>query len=109
MKAEKGIFTPKQISTLLAAAPDEEWRALIALGYFTGGRLIDLARLTWGSVERQKQTLCFKQKKTGGIVLIPDSPQAVALLKKAAPRCWSGPLFCAGSQKRAGLAKAVCR
>jgi site-specific recombinase XerD len=31
--AEKGTFTPAEISQLLAAAPCAEWRALIALGY----------------------------------------------------------------------------
>ena len=93
VKAEKGIFTPKQISELLAAAPDAEWRALIALGYFTGGRLLDLARLTWGSVDRAKQTLCFKQKKTGGTVLIPIHPELWRYLKKLPPGVGQAPIL----------------
>ena len=69
--AEKGTFTPEQIARLLAAATDDEWRALISLGYFTGGRLIDLARLTWTAWDREANTLSFKQKKTGGLVVLP--------------------------------------
>ena len=70
--AEKGTFTPEQIARLLAAAAtDDEWRALISLGYFTGGRLIDLARLTWAAWNREASTLSFKQKKTGGMVVLP--------------------------------------
>jgi site-specific recombinase XerD len=34
-RSVKGTFTPEQISKLVAAAPDDEWRALITLGYFT--------------------------------------------------------------------------
>ncbi|HEY2123356.1 MAG TPA: tyrosine-type recombinase/integrase [Chthoniobacterales bacterium] len=93
VKAEKGIFSPLQISLLLKAAPDEEWRALIALGYFTGGRLLDLARLTWGSVDRAKQTLGFKQKKTGGAVLIPIHPELWRYLKKLPPGVGQAPLL----------------
>jgi integrase/recombinase XerD len=69
--AVKGVFTPAQISQLLAAAPDAEWQALIALGFFTGGRLLDLSRLTWSAYDRDAQTLTFKQKKTGAVVLLP--------------------------------------
>jgi len=70
-RSEKGCFTPEQVSSLIAAAPDDEWRVLIALGFYSGGRLKDLSRLTWGAWDREKQTLTFTQKKTGGVVLIP--------------------------------------
>ena len=74
-RSEKGTFTPEQISKLVAAAPDDEWRALIMLGYFTGGRLKDLSRLPWSAYDRQKQTLSFTQRKTGGKVEIPVHPE----------------------------------
>jgi integrase len=69
--AEKGIFTPDQIERLLAAAPSAEWRLLIALGYYTGGRLMDLSRLTWGAIDREARTISFVQKKTSAPLLIP--------------------------------------
>jgi integrase len=80
--AEKGIFTPEQIVRLLKAAPSDEWRALIALGYYTGGRLMDLARLTWGAVDRTQNTIGFKQKKTGGDVVVPIHPELGRYLDK---------------------------
>jgi integrase len=73
--SEKGIFTPAQIIQLLAAAPDEEWRALIALGYWSGGRITDLARLSWDKIDFEQGTLSFHQKKTGGEVLVPIHPE----------------------------------
>jgi integrase len=81
--AVKGVFTPEQIAQLLAAAPDDEWRALIALGYFTGGRLIDLSRLTWGAWERgEENAISFNQKKTGGGVTIPVHPELARYLNQ---------------------------
>jgi integrase len=78
--AVKGVFTPQQIAQLLAAAPDDEWRALIALGFFTGGRLIDLSRLSWGAWDRGQDAISFKQKKTGGTVMIPVHPELARYL-----------------------------
>ena len=69
--AEKGTFSAGQVAQLIAAAPDAEWRALIALGFFTGGRLIDLSRLPWGAWDRAENAITFKQKKTGATVMIP--------------------------------------
>ena len=78
--AVKGCFTPQQIAQLLAAAPDDEWRALVALGFFTGGRLIDLSRLPWSAWDREQNVIRFKQRKTGGAVMIPVHPGLVGYL-----------------------------
>ena len=78
--AVKGCFTPQQIAQLLAAAPDDEWRALVALGYYTGGRLIDLSRLPWSAWNREQNAISFKQRKTGGAVMIPVHPGLVRYL-----------------------------
>jgi site-specific recombinase XerD len=80
VSAVKGTFSIEQIQALIAAAPDTEWRALIALGYYTAGRLMDLSRLTWGSVDRQAQTIAFVQKKTGQAVLVPIHPSLAGYL-----------------------------
>jgi integrase len=79
--AEKGTFAAEQIARLLTAATDDEWRALILLGYFTGGRLIDLARLTWAAWDREANTLGFKQK-TGGLVVLPVHPELAQHLQR---------------------------
>ena len=80
-RAEKGTFTPEQILKLLAALPaGDEWRTMILLGYYTGGRLKDLATLKWGNIDLDEASLCFIQKKTahrtGGAKLkIPLHPE----------------------------------
>jgi integrase len=57
-------FTADEVRRLLAAAPDEEWRGLILLGLYTGGRIGDLSHLCWRNVDLEKGTLCFKPEKT---------------------------------------------
>jgi integrase len=91
--AEKGIFTLTQISQLLAAAPDDEWRALIALGYYTGGRLGDLSRLTWAAIDQKQNTISFRQKKTGGDVLVPIHPELGHYLSKLPRGIGKAPLL----------------
>ncbi|MBV9674078.1 MAG: tyrosine-type recombinase/integrase, partial [Verrucomicrobia bacterium] len=70
-----------------------EWRALIALGYYTGGRLMDLARLTWAAIDRQKQAITFQQKKTGGVVVIPIHPELARYLDTLKPGIGRAPLL----------------
>src|SRR5258708_28776699 len=78
--AEKGSFTPEQILKLLAALPaGDEWRTMILLGYYTGGRRKDLATLKWGNIDLDEPSLCFIQKKTahrtpGATFKIPVHP-----------------------------------
>jgi integrase len=68
--AKKGVFSPEQIQQLLEVA-EGDWRGLILSGYFTGGRLVDLARLTWGDINLAEKTITFVQRKTGSSVQIP--------------------------------------
>ena len=68
--AKKGVFSPEQIRHLLEAA-EGDWKGLILSGYFTGGRLADLARLTWGDIDLSEKTITFVQRKTGSSVQIP--------------------------------------
>jgi integrase len=113
VSAEKGTFTPKQIQALLVAAPDVEWRTLIALGYYTAGRLMDLSRLSWAAVDRQAGTIAFVQKKTGRAVLIPIHPALESYLKLLRPGIGKAPLFPTLSQKsgtgKSGLSMAFGR
>jgi integrase len=67
--AKKGVFGPEQIRHLLEEA-EGDWKGLILSGYFTGGRLADLARLTWGDIDLSEKTITFVQRKTGSSVQI---------------------------------------
>jgi integrase len=68
--ATKQVFTLEQIQALLSVASDE-WYGLILCGFLTGGRLSDLAKLEWSSVDLDKECITFQQSKTGRMVQIP--------------------------------------
>jgi len=68
--AKKGVFRPEQIQRLLDVT-EGDWKGLILCGYFTGGRLVDLARLTWDDIDLSEKTITFVQTKTGASVQIP--------------------------------------
>ena len=64
--AEKGVFTPEHVRKLLETEKGSDWEGLILAGFYTGGRLMDLARLKWSNVDLTEKTLTFWQKKTEG-------------------------------------------
>jgi integrase len=66
-------FTPPEIKRLLSVAT-AEWRSLILFGLYTGQRLGDLARLTWGNLDLQLDTLRLTTSKTGRQQIIPIAP-----------------------------------
>jgi len=43
---EREVFSLDEIYQLIAAAPNEDWQTLILVGFYTGARLSDCARLT---------------------------------------------------------------
>lgn len=71
---EKGVFTPEQIRLLVDSA-EGNWKGLILAGYYTGARLLDLVRLTWGQVDLDERSITFVQKKTGAKIKIPIHPE----------------------------------
>jgi len=48
---------------------------MILTGYFTGARLVDLARLVWRDIDLSKRIIAFVQRKTGSSVQIPIHPE----------------------------------
>jgi integrase len=66
-KVDKGVFLPQQVAKLIESAKGD-WKGLIISAYYTGGRLSDLARLTWSNVDlsQNKKVIRFMQKKTKG-------------------------------------------
>jgi integrase len=62
-----------QIEALLSVA-EGDWFGLVLAGFFTGGRLSDLAKLQWTSVDLEKGVIIFTQSKTQREVQIPIHP-----------------------------------
>jgi integrase len=56
-------FTPDQVRALLEVA-DTEWRGIILLGFYSGMRLGDAARLTWANVDLENRVVAFEAQKT---------------------------------------------
>jgi integrase len=58
-------FSREQITDLLKACEtDWEWKGLILFGACHGLRLGDIASLTWGNINSERNTLCFYPQKT---------------------------------------------
>jgi integrase len=71
---ERRVFSGQEISALLSEAT-AQWATLILLGFYTGGRLMDLAKLGWDAVDLVGGTITFTQGKTDARVLIPIHPE----------------------------------
>jgi integrase len=71
---ERRVFSAQEIRALLSEAT-AQWATLILLGFYTGGRLMDLAKLGWDAVDLVGGTITFTQGKTDARVLIPIHPE----------------------------------
>jgi integrase len=68
--AVRRAFTLKELKLILAACNDE-WRSLVLFGFYSGGRLGDLATLTWENIDLERGELRYESAKTGRVVLVP--------------------------------------
>ena len=63
---EKLPFTHTEVEKILETCPNEEWRTLVRLGFYTGGRIGDCLDLHWESFDLgEDPSITFQQKKTG--------------------------------------------
>ncbi len=93
VSVEKGVFTPEQIRLLVDTATGD-WKGLVLAGYYSGARLGDLARLTWGQVDLEERSIAFTQKKTGAKIKVPIHPELEDyLLSGSVPDDGRKPLF----------------
>jgi integrase len=57
-------FSLSEAQAILKACPDDEWRTLIYLGFYTGGRIRDISDLTWASLDLGKNpAVAYRQRK----------------------------------------------
>lgn len=63
-------FTLEQVKAVYAKA-SASWRGMILLGFYVGQRIGDLARLTWESVDLQREEIRLTTEKTGRPMVIP--------------------------------------
>lgn len=70
---ERELFSHEDVKALLGEAhqTDLDWVSVILLGYYTGARLTDCARMKWANVDLLAGVVTFTQKKTGKRLNIP--------------------------------------
>src|SRR5713101_7285961 len=63
----KGVFSKEQVAAIVKVAQGD-WRGLILVGFYTGQRLGDCARLRWSNVDlvSEIKTIRFQSAKGGG-------------------------------------------
>jgi integrase len=83
-RIERDIFSLEEIRALLSAAPNQEWRTAILLGFFAGARLSDAVSIGWDCVAVDKGQICYTQNKTGAPVVVPIHADLEAQLLEVA-------------------------
>ena len=63
-KEQRQDFTRAEVESLIANAPDTEWRTMILLGAFAGMRISDAVRLLWEDVNMFAGEIKFRPQKT---------------------------------------------
>ncbi len=63
-------LSPRLVKAVLAVA-DAEWQSIIRFELYTGQRLADVARLTWGNIDLQRKEIRLTARKTGKRLTIP--------------------------------------
>jgi integrase len=58
---------PEQVTALVQAADNDDWKGLILVGFYCGARLGDCANLRWKQINLNAEikTIRFQQGKTG--------------------------------------------
>jgi integrase len=57
-------FTIEEVMAIIKACPDDEWRTLAYLGFYTGGRIRDISDLTWANLSFGKNpSVAYRQRK----------------------------------------------
>lgn len=79
--------TPENIRAILAACPDDEWRAIVALSRFAGLRCpSEIVGLRWGDVNWERGRLTVRSPKTAGheghaVRVVPIAPELRPILQ----------------------------
>jgi integrase len=77
----KGVFTPTQITGLVATA-EGDWRTAVLLGYYTAARLRDCTNLRVGQIDWVNGVITVQQRKTKKPAWVPIHPCLARHLQK---------------------------
>jgi integrase len=83
-KLEREALTAGEVDLLVAAAPSDEWKTTILLGFYCGMRLGDAVLLEWDAVDFEKGTIAYKASKSRRKMEIPLHPKLMKHLDRIA-------------------------
>lgn len=99
--SSRNVFSPEQVASLVSAAGGE-WKTLVLLGFYTGARLGDCAKMRWVNVDFIRSVIDFVPEKTrrkNKRVVVPIHPALLAHLQKLEqspdPEAFVSPTFAA--------------
>jgi integrase len=78
---------PESIRAIMAACPDDQWRAVVALSRFAGLRCpSEIVALRWGDVNWERGRLMVRSPKTAGheghaVRVVPIAPELRSILQ----------------------------
>jgi integrase len=87
---------PESIRAILAACPDDEWRAIVALSRYAGLRCpSEIVALRWGDVNWERLRLTVRSPKTAGheghaVRVVPIAPELRPILQSLFDRAEVG-------------------
>ncbi|HOX37842.1 MAG TPA: tyrosine-type recombinase/integrase [Candidatus Brocadiia bacterium] len=87
------IITEDDFRKLLSAAPSEEWRLFLKMGWLLGLRITDLRKLEWQQFDLKVGVLSHIDRKTQRQHPRPLPPDVVRLLSEIPESQREGPLF----------------
>lgn len=83
-ETERDFLTIEELRALLKAdCKDQQIKQSALFSSLTGLRFSDIQRLTWGQIQYTKDQgfyIPFRQKKTGGVEVLPVSDESIGLL-----------------------------
>jgi integrase len=59
----RSAFTPKEVKAIIEHCPNDEWKTLVMISFYTGARIIDCTSLTWGAFDFESELINYQQRK----------------------------------------------
>lgn len=85
-RAKRRALTLEEFQELCRQAPDDFWRYMLLMGFYTGMRLGDAACLRWGAVDFKSGFIRHTAAKTGKTLNIPMRTNLAVFLKQLKKR-----------------------
>jgi integrase len=95
-KADRDIFTVKQVRSLIDAARGTDWEGAVRVAFYTGLRLRDVSSLLWDTIDTTQPEMWFIRiitSKTRKGVAVPVHPELKRWLEKQNRGFGKAPVF----------------